>query len=55
MVGAGSLARLWRDHGKEGEARALLMPVYDWFTEGFEAPDLQDARTLLAELQAGGR
>jgi predicted ATPase/class 3 adenylate cyclase len=50
---ATSLARLWRDHGKEGEARALLAPIYGWFIEGFEAPDLQDARALLAELRVG--
>jgi predicted ATPase/class 3 adenylate cyclase len=48
---ATSLARLWRDHGKQDEARALLTPIYGWFTEGFEAPDLQDARALLAELR----
>ena len=30
-----SLARLWRDQGKRTEARDLLTPVYDWFTEGF--------------------
>jgi tetratricopeptide (TPR) repeat protein len=51
---ATGLARLWRDHGKEGEARALLRPIYGWFTEGFDAPDLRDARALLAELQASG-
>ena len=52
---ATGLARLWRDHGKEGEARALLAPIYGWFIEGFEAPDLQDARAVLAELQVRGR
>jgi predicted ATPase len=45
-----SLARLWRDHGKAGEARDLLAPVYDWFTEGFDTADLKDAKALLAEL-----
>lgn len=45
-----SLARLWRDQGKRGEARNLLAPVYAWFTEGFDTPDLQDARELLREL-----
>jgi predicted ATPase len=45
-----SLARLWRDQGKRTEARDLLAPIYDWFTEGFNAPDLKDARTLLDEL-----
>ncbi len=45
-----SLARLWRDQGKRAEARHLLAPVYAWFTEGFEAPDLVEARGLLEEL-----
>jgi len=47
---AGSLARLWRDQGKRTEARDLLAPVYAWFTEGFDTPDLNDAKTLLDEL-----
>ena len=38
-----SLARLWRDQGKRVEARDLLGPIYNWFTEGFDAPDLKDA------------
>ena len=45
-----SLARLWRDQGKRTEARDLLDPIYNWFTEGFEAPDLKDAKALLDEL-----
>ena len=45
-----SLARLWRDQGKRAEARDLLGPVYNWFTEGFDAPDLKDAKALLDEL-----
>jgi predicted ATPase len=45
-----SLARLWRDQGKHTEARDLLGPIYNWFTEGFDAPDLKDARMLLDEL-----
>ncbi len=47
---ATSLARLLRGHGRRGEARALLQPVYDWFTEGFDTRDLADARALLGEL-----
>ena len=47
---ATSLARLWRDQGKRAEARELLAPVYNWFTEGFDAPDLIDAKALLDEL-----
>ncbi len=46
-----SLARLWRDQGKHGEARTLLAPVYTWFTEGFDLPDLQEAKALLDELR----
>ncbi len=48
---ATSLARLWRDQGKRAEARALLAPVYGWFTEGFDTRDLQDAKALLEELR----
>jgi predicted ATPase len=45
-----SLGRLWADGGERTRARALLGPIYDWFTEGFDTPDLQDARTLLEAL-----
>jgi len=45
-----SLARLWRDQGKSKQARELLSPVYDWFTEGFDTLDLKEAKALLAEL-----
>ena len=45
-----SMARLWRDQGKRNEARDLLAPVYDWFTEGFDTLDLNEARGLLDEL-----
>jgi class 3 adenylate cyclase/predicted ATPase len=47
-----SMARLWRDQGKRDEARALLAPVYGWFTEGFDTLDLKQAKTLLDELNA---
>jgi predicted ATPase len=47
---ATSLARLWRDQGKRGQARDLLAQVYRWFTEGFDIADLKDARALLDEL-----
>jgi predicted ATPase len=46
-----SLARLWRQQGKWDEARELLAPIYGWFTEGFDAADLQEARALLATLR----
>ncbi|MGH7898351.1 MAG: hypothetical protein ACREQQ_10390 [Candidatus Binatia bacterium] len=47
---ATSLARLWRDQGKRAAARNLLAPRYAWFTEGFDTPDLQDAKALLDDL-----
>ena len=47
-----SMARLWRDQGKRGEARDLLAPVYGWFTEGFDTLDLKEAKALLDELSA---
>jgi len=46
-----SLARLWQSQGKRQEAYELLAPVYDWFTEGFDTKDLQEAKVLLAELR----
>jgi len=45
-----SLSRLWQQQGKRAEARALLAPIYDWFTEGFDTADLQEAKALLEEL-----
>jgi len=45
-----SLARLRREQGRYPEARDLLAPVYDWFTEGFGTPDLKEAKSLLDEL-----
>ena len=47
---ANSLSRLWQQQGKHLEARRLLMEIYGWFTEGFDTPDLQDARILLDAL-----
>jgi predicted ATPase len=47
---AASLARLRCDQGRRSEARDLLAPVYGWFTEGFNTPDLKEARALLDEL-----
>jgi class 3 adenylate cyclase/tetratricopeptide (TPR) repeat protein/ribosomal protein L40E len=45
-----SLARLLRRRGQTAQARSVLEPVYNWFTEGFETKDLRDARGLLAKL-----
>jgi predicted ATPase len=47
---ATSLARLWQQQGKRAEAYDLLAPVYDWFTEGFDTADLQEAKALLDAL-----
>ncbi len=46
-----SLGRLWQQQGKQDEAYTLLAPIYDWFTEGLDTADLQDAKALLDELQ----
>jgi predicted ATPase len=45
------LAQLWRDQGKSREAYDLLAPVYNWFTEGFDRPELKEAKALLDELK----
>ena len=45
-----SLARLWQSQGKRDAARQVLGDVYNWFTEGFDTADLQDAKSLLDEL-----
>ena len=47
---AASLARLRRDQGWRAEARDFLAPVYGWFTEGFDTPDLKEAKALLESL-----
>jgi predicted ATPase len=46
------LAQLWRDQGERQRANDLLAPIYEWFTEGFETPDLKAAKHLLADLAA---
>jgi predicted ATPase len=45
-----SLSRLWQQQSKKAEARQMLAEVYNWFTEGFETKDLQEAKALLDEL-----
>jgi predicted ATPase len=45
-----SLSRLWQQQGKRDAARELLVPIYGWFTEGFDTADLQEAKALLEEL-----
>jgi predicted ATPase len=45
-----SLARLWQQQGQQKKAHAMLAEIYNWFTEGFDTKDLQEAKTLLEEL-----
>ncbi|MGY4474187.1 BTAD domain-containing putative transcriptional regulator [Bradyrhizobium sp. USDA 3364] len=47
---ATSLARLWHGQARHPQARDLLAPIYDWFTEGLDTPVLRDARLLLEQL-----
>lgn len=47
---ATSLARLWAERVERQRAHDLLAPIYDWFTEGFDTPDLRDAKSLLDAL-----
>jgi predicted ATPase len=46
-----SLIRLWRHRGNRAGARALLAPIYGWFTEGFDTADLREAKALVEELE----
>ena len=45
-----SLARLLRDTDRRDEARTVLADIYGWFSEGFELPDLKEAKALLDQL-----
>jgi predicted ATPase len=45
-----SLSRLYQQQDRQAEARPMLAECYDWFTEGFDTPDLQQAKTLLEQL-----
>jgi predicted ATPase len=47
---AASLARLLCDQGHHAEVRDLLTPIYGWFAEGFDTPDLKEAKALLEAL-----
>ena len=50
-----SLSRLWQQQGERDQAQQVLTEVYSWFTEGFETPDLQEARRRLERvLNTGG-
>ena len=45
-----SLSRLLKKQGKRNEAKKLLEEIYGWFTEGFDTPDLKEAKSLIEEL-----
>jgi class 3 adenylate cyclase/predicted ATPase len=49
---ATSLAHLWGTQGRHADARKALQPVYNWFTEGLDTPDLAKARAVLRDLAA---
>ncbi|MBM4256480.1 MAG: hypothetical protein FJ147_11375 [Deltaproteobacteria bacterium] len=51
---ATSLAHFWQQQGKRTEAHKLLSNVYNWFTEGFDTKDLQEAKMLIEELAIEG-
>jgi predicted ATPase len=46
-----SLARLWQQQSKQADAHRMLSEIYNWFTEGFDTKDLQEAKTLLEKLK----
>jgi hypothetical protein len=52
LQAATSYAQLLRDEGKPAEARALLTPIYAWFTDGIDTIPLRAARGLLDDLEA---
>jgi predicted ATPase len=45
-----SLADLWRERGRRNEAYDLVAPLYGWFSEGLQSPDLRAAAALLDQL-----
>ena len=45
-----SLTRLYQKQDRQAEARPMLAECYDWFTEGFDTPDLQEAKALLEQV-----
>lgn len=47
---AAGLARLWQANSRPAEARQCVTRIYDWFTEGFDTPDLRMAKALIARL-----
>ena len=47
---ATSLGKLWQSQSSESTARELITPVYEWFREGFNTPDLREAKSMLEQL-----
>jgi len=47
-----SLSRMYIDCGKDAEALAILQPIHDWFTEGFDWPELKTAKGILVDLKS---
>ena len=45
-----SLTRLYQKQDRQAEARPMLAECYDWFTEGFDTPDLREAKALLEQV-----
>jgi predicted ATPase len=55
LQAAVELAGHWHNHGRRDDAYALLAPIYNWFTEGSDTPDLIEAQSLLRKLQVADR
>ena len=45
-----SLTRLYQTQNRQTEVRPMLAECYSWFTEGFDTPDLQEAKALLEQV-----
>ena len=45
-----SLLRLYEKQTRQAEARPILEKCYNWFTEGFDTPDLQEATAMLENI-----
>jgi predicted ATPase len=45
------LSKLWADQGKTGQAKEILLPLYRWFTEGFETKEYIQAKQLLEQIE----
>jgi hypothetical protein len=50
LCAARDLARIWAERGEREKAHDLLAPVYAWFSEEFDLPDLKEAKALIDAL-----